>query len=59
MERLGSPVSPLTVSAAKIVFYHVSTWKNGQCSGLFFWEISSVEALETGNLGEGGRFGEG
>ena len=55
MERLGSPMSPLTVSAAKVFFYHVSTWKNGQCSELFCWEISSVEALETGNLGRRGQ----
>lgn len=51
-------MDPLTVSAAKaisVICIHLEKWA---CFGVFFWEISSVEALETGNLGRRGRFGD-
>lgn len=59
MEGPGSLWTPSQCLQATLFLFNVSSYKNGQCLGLFFWETSSVEALETGNLGECNRFGKG
>lgn len=51
--------TPSQCLQATLFLFNVSAYKNGQCLGLFFWETSSVEALETGNLEECNRFGKG